>query len=120
MGWLAALNPFGALSAFLVGAKAVNLAREELDKWFNFSMSLYGSQFVTFLGTWGASIWALYPKFGTWAALILAFANALMATAGITYLLWKRSPLTKGIPLMIPSALAEKAEEVDTTYTETK
>jgi len=107
------------LSSFLVGSKAINMTREELDKWFNFGMSLYGTQFTTFVGTWGGGIWTHHASgMGIWESLVMGFADALIATAAITYLLWKRSPLTKGMPLMIPSAIATKAEKVDTTYTE--
>jgi hypothetical protein len=66
----------------------------------------------------GLSIWALYPRLGVLAALALGFADGLIAMAATTFLLWSRSPLTRGIPLMVPSQLADKARQEDTTYTE--
>lgn len=49
---------------------------------------------------------------------MLGFADGLIAMSATTFLLWSRSPLTRGIPLMVPSQLAEKALQEDTTYTE--
>ena len=54
------------------------------------------------------------------AALVLGFADGLIAMAATTFLLWSRSPLTRGIPLMVPSQLAEKALRENTTDTERK
>ena len=113
-------DPLGALAHIIVGIHATNKAAGEADAWLRFGASLFGTAFVSFTGVWGMSIWTLYPKLGVLAALVLGFADGLIAMAATTFILWSRSPLTKGIPLMVPSQLAEKALQEDTTYTEHK
>ena len=124
-----AIGPVGAINLALVpnqGATPpgtyykVVMKLNEADAWLRFGASLFGTSFVSFTGVWGMSIWALYPKLGVLAALVLGFADGLIAMSATTFLLWSRSPLTKGIPLMVPSQLAEKAREENTTYTERK
>ena len=111
-------DPLSALARIIVGVYSTNKTAAEADAWLRFGASLFGTAFVSFAGVWGMSIWALYPKLGVLAALILGFADGLIAMSATTFLLWSRSPLTRGIPLMVPSQLAEKAREEDTTYTE--
>jgi hypothetical protein len=113
-------DPLGALARVIVGVYATKKTAAEADAWLRFGASLFGTAFVSLTGAWGMSIWALYPKLGVLAALVLGFADGLIAMAATTFLLWSRSPLTKGIPLMVPSQLAEKALQEDTTYTERK
>lgn len=122
-----AIGPFGAINLALVpnqGATPpgtyykVVMKLNEADAWLRFGASLFGTAFVSFTGVWGMSIWALYPRLGVLAALALGFADGLIAMAATTFLLWSRSPLTRGIPLMVPSRLADKARQEDTTYTE--
>lgn len=111
-------DPLSALARVIVGVYSTNKKAQEADAWLRFGASLFGTAFVSFTGVWGMSIWALYPKLGVLAALVLGFADGLIATAATTFLLWSRSELTKGIPLMVPSTLAEKALEENTTYTD--
>ena len=111
-------DPLSALARVIVGIHATNKAAGEADAWLRFGAALFGTAFVSFTGVWGMSIWALYPRLGVLAALVLGFADGLIAMSATTFLLWSRSPLTKGIPLMVPSQLAEKARQEDTTYTE--
>ena len=111
-------DPLSALARVIVGVYSTNRKAEEADAWLRFGASLFGTAFVSFTGVWGMSIWALYPRLGVLAALGLGFADGLIAMSATSFLLWSRSPLTKGIPLMVPSQLAEKAREEDTTYTE--
>jgi hypothetical protein len=118
-------DPLAALASLITGKMAVDkagkiagLTLDEADRWFRFGASLFGTAFVSFAGSWGLSIWALYPKFGIGASLGLGFADGLIAMAATVFLLWSRSPLTQGIPLMVPSKLAEKAVQQDSTYTE--
>jgi len=113
-------DPLSALAHIIVGVYATKKTAEEADAWLRFGASLFGTAFVSFTGVWGMSIWALYPKLGVLAALVLGFADGLIAMAATTFLLWSRSPLTRGIPLMVPSQLAEKALQENTTYTERK
>ena len=111
-------DPLSALARVIVGIHATNKAAGEADAWLRFGASLFGTAFVSFTGVWGMSIWALYPRLGVLAALVLGFADGLIAMSATSFLLWSRSPLTRGIPLMIPSQLAEKARQEDATYTE--
>ena len=111
-------DPLSALARVIVGVYSTNKTAAEADAWLRFGASLFGTAFVSFAGVWGMSIWALYPKLGVLAALVLGFADGLIAMSATTFLLWSRSPLTRGIPLMVPSQLAEKARQEDTTYTE--
>lgn len=111
-------DPLSALARVIVGVYSANKKVEEADAWLRFGASLFGTAFVSFTGVWGMSIWALYPKLGVLAALGLGFADGLIAMSATTFLLWSRSPLTQHIPLMVPSQLAEKAREQDSTYTE--
>jgi len=111
-------DPLGALARVIVGVYSTKKTAAEADAWLRFGASLFGTAFVSFTGVWGMSIWALYPKLGVLAALVLGFADGLIAMSATTFLLWSRSPLTRGIPLMVPSQLAEKAREENTTYTE--
>ena len=111
-------DPLSALARIIVGVYSTNKKAEEADAWLRFGASLFGTAFVSFTGAWGMSIWALYPRLGVVAALVLGFADGLIAMAATTFLLWSRSSLTRGIPLMVPSQIAEKALQEDTTYTE--
>ena len=120
------LDPLGAIAALITGKLAVDRAGKiadktigEADLWWRFGMSLFVTAFCSFFGTWGATTPPLIAG-GTnvWVALVLGFCAGLVIMSAMVYSMWVRSPLTKGMSLMIPTSIARKAEETDSTLTE--
>lgn len=90
---------YAARAAHKVAHKAVEMA----DDWFKLTLSLSGTAFITFTGTWGLAIISFYEAgVNIYTTLILGFASALIATSSITLFIWKRSSLTRGIPIAAP------------------
>lgn len=121
------LNAIAALITGLqVGNRAVSEAAKRADDWFKFGMSLFGTVFVTFIGVWGLTTSGLlYPNGGVnvsiaaaVVALIAGFAAGLVSTSAVTLYLWKRSPLTRGIPIAAPMKIEEKVLQGGMVLTE--
>ena len=120
------LDPLGAIATVISGKMAADRAGkiagatlEEADRWFQFGMSIFGTAFCSLFGAWAVATPALYTTgAGIWPALVLGFCAGLGTMAAMVYQLWVRSPLTKGIPLLVPAAVQKKAIETDTVYTE--
>lgn len=120
------LDPLGAIakviSAKMAAAQAgkiVDKALEEAEEWYKFGMSLFGTAFCSFFGGWAAATPAIYAGGANiWIALVLGFCGGMGLMAAMVYQLWVRSPLTKGMPLLVPAGVQRKAQETDTVYTE--
>jgi hypothetical protein len=114
---------FGALAQLvagaIIGARASSQIVKQADEWFRLTLSLTGTGTVAFLGIFGAAGGA---ALAAGASLLLAIATALFtassATAAIIYALWRKHPLTKGIPIMAPMKVAKDAMGLDTVYIE--
>ena len=120
------LDPLGAIAALITGKLAVDRAGKiadktigEADLWWRFGMSLFGTAFCSFFGTWGATTPSLIAS-GTnvWVALVLGFCAGLLVMSAMVYQMWVRSPLTKGMSLMVPTSIVRKAAETDSTFTD--
>jgi hypothetical protein len=119
-------DPLGAIASIIGTKMAVNQAGKitdkvlaETDEWYRFGMSLFGSAFCSFFGTWGTLTPTLFASgMNLWPALVMGFCGGLATMAAVVYALWVRSPLTKGMPLMVPTTVQTKAIETDTVYTE--
>ena len=110
----------GAISTIIVGIFGVMKKGKRRWAWFRFAMSIFGTAFVSFWGTWGV-IGGGALTAGAEPIVALAtgfFAGALtMATAVLA--LWLRSPLTKGIPILAPMKVEENLLDEDGfVYTE--
>lgn len=79
------------------------------EQWFKLSLSLAGTSFVTFWGTWGAAGMSLLASGqAPAAALIGGFFVAALATAAAVLALWKRSALTRGIAILASMRVEEE------------
>jgi len=131
MNWLGSMLA-QMVAAMIMANRVSKEIVEHADDWFKFSLSLTGTAFVTFLGVWGASGLALLgiqnavPLSGLPAqagigippwpvavamcviALTGGFLAGCLACAAAVLALWKRSPLTRGIPILAPMKVEEK------------
>ena len=133
------LSPLVSLLGTYLQARAIGKLGVELgdyaDKWFRLVASVIITSYVVFAATWGAVTLALwgggkllaqilqYPELGAmnaaniWVALVAGFAAGLLITALTVWNLWRSNPLTKGIPVAVPSWLADLAVKEDVTIT---
>ena len=100
-----------AIAELITGIYKVRQNTAQAEEWFRVGLSLFGTAFVSFWGTWGLSIWALYPRFGLWPALVLGYADGCIVMASTVLILWKRSPLMRGIPIAAPMNVEQRALE---------
>lgn len=112
------LDPLGAIAQVIVGFHGTSADVKQKDAWFRFGASLFATCFCTFWFSWGSATWALFKVWGLWPSLVLGFATGCITMAVVAYQFWLRSPLTKGMGIMVPSDLAAKGQETNTTYTE--
>lgn len=110
---------FEAISSVIVGWMQVNKASKLAEDWFKQGMSIFGTAFVCFFGTFGA---VGYTSIKTGDAPLVAFMLALFMGSGAMAagvgLLWLRSPLTRGIPLLVPMSVEKHMQESDHVYHE--
>lgn len=110
---------FGAISSVIVGWMQVNKASKLAEDWFRQGMSLFGTALVAFLGIFGtAGVAALQSGLEPLPALAYALFAASGGTAAAILALWKRSSLTKGIPILAPMSVEQKVLEGGYVYTE--
>jgi len=116
---------FGAIAQLvgsLYGAHRVSSkVIEQADEWFKLSLSLSGTAMVTFLGIFG-TVGAATLASGQTVAVSVAvglFAGS-SATAAAVYGIWRRSSLTKGIPILAPMKVAQDEMQAGTVYLEPK
>jgi hypothetical protein len=106
-----------AIAELITGIYKVRKDTDQAEEWFRIGVSLFGTAFVSFWGTWGLSIWALYPRFGLWPALVLGYADGCIVMASTVLILWKRSPLMRGIPIAAPMNVEQRALEQSVALT---
>ena len=111
----------GLLGSYLE-ARAIGKVASAAEAWaygfYRLMMALSITAFVCFLGTWGGTALAMWQSVGIWVGLGVGFATALSVTSLVIFNLWMRSELTKGIPIALPSSLAEAATNQDVTITQ--
>ena len=106
-----------AIAELITGLYKVSEQNEQMVEWVRTGLSLFGTAFVSFWGTWGLSIWALYPRFGLWPALVLGYADGCIVMASTVLILWKRSPLMRGVPIAAPTNIEQRALEQGVSLT---
>ena len=82
---------------------------EVAEQWMKLGMSIFGTAFVSFFGVFGivgGSMLASGQHFAV--ALTGGFFAAALATAAAVLALWKRSTLTRGIPILAPMKVEEE------------
>ena len=92
---------------------------KQRDEWFRLSLSLFGTAFVTFfgmLGIVGGSTLAAGQPFAV--AFFGGFFAACLAMAAAVLALWKRSALTRGIPILAPMKVEKEVLEESWSLTE--
>lgn len=112
------LDPLGAIASLVNGYRTLNTVKEKADNYFNFAMSLMGTVFVTFVGTWGIvglATWATVTNkmsvAGALVSVVIGFLSSLITTAAVFRWLWGRSPYTRGIPLATTAEIEKAASE---------
>lgn len=95
------LNPLGSI---VVGL----LANRQLQRWLRLLASLAGTALVTFLGIFGLTVLSAYPTVGAAGALVLGLGTASISTSVTVLWLWRRHPLTKGIPIAVPARVEDE------------
>ena len=108
-----------AISSLITGFYGVHKKMRQRQAWFRLGMSIFVTAFVSFFGTWGLTIVALQEK-GTdiWVSLVLGFAWGLIVMSASVVGLWLRSPLTKGMAIVVPRKIMEQEQDQDQTYLE--
>jgi hypothetical protein len=121
------MDIFGSLVSLVSGylqARAISKVAGEagnyVDQYFRLLASIIISSYVTFLSTWGITALALWKSTGIWVGLGVGFATGLVATGCVILNLWTRSPLTKGIPIAVPTNVQNAANNQDVAITERK
>ena len=90
-----------------------------LDKWARLIASIVITSFVTMLIVWGAVGGGLLASGkGVEFSLASGFLAAIFTTGAIVFQMWTRSPLTKGIPIALPSKFMEEVLQQNVTITE--
>jgi hypothetical protein len=103
---------YGAMIGEEVLSGVINgfFQRHQIGKWARLILSCAGSAFCTQASLWGAGT---LPHLASGQALLLAltfgFADLLIATSAVVWNVWRRSPLTKNIPIAAPRSV-EQAE----------
>lgn len=129
------LDPLGAIASLINGVHRTKKEIKQKERWFRFGMSIFGTAFVAFSSAAGGTITALltgwepsieiaadateaqaigqalallaYPL----GVMVLSVGTGLGAMAVMVWILWVRSPLTKGIPIVISRKTAEDVLE---------
>lgn len=111
--------PFGAIASLITGFYGVHKKMRQRQAWFRLGMSIFVTAFISFTGTWGLTIVALNERgVGDLTALLLGFAWGLIVMSASVVGLWLRSPLTKGMTIMVPRKIMEQEQDQDQTYVE--
>ena len=96
----------------VVGIVNAWLTSRKIDKWARLLLSCGASAFCTGGSIAGAGIIAhISAGQCPGIAITLGFAEGMIASAAIVFNIWRRSPLTKGMPITVPRSL-EQAEQV--------
>jgi hypothetical protein len=108
----------GAIVQLVNGLHRTKKEIQQKEGWFRLIMSIVVTSFVGFSGMMGITIWSLYDQYGAIGSLVLGFASGLIWMAVTTVALWKRSPMTRGMSIVVPGKIEEKVLEASVTYTE--
>lgn len=109
----------GLIDGMIVGGYRVWKEHKQRKRWFQTVMSIVWTGIISFLGTFGSVGGGMLADGSDpiLAAATGTFAGALSAAAMMTFL-WKKSPMTKDIPLAVPMPVEEKVLEGGQVYTE--
>ena len=108
----------GFIGQLLVGGYSVHKKLKQREAWFKTIASIVGTGFVSFWGTLGAVGETLLANdVEPVLALIGAFFAACLAMAAMVLYLWKRSPMTKEIPIVAPMRVEKEVLESEKVYT---
>jgi len=106
-----------AISSLITGFYGVHKKMRQRQAWFRLGMSIFATAFVSFTGTWGFTIVALNEQgVDPLMALLLGFAWGLIVMSASVVGLWLRSPLTKGMTIMVPRKIMEQERDQDQTF----
>ncbi len=109
---------YGIVRGWIVG-RAEAKAIPDYDKWFRLVASISASSFISFFGIFavagGAALANHVPPLTAFVSAIFSGAGAMAIS--VLYL-WRRSPLTRGIPIVIPGEVAKAEIEANKTYIE--
>lgn len=110
---------FGALANLAVGIFREKKRFKQRWEWFRLIASVAVTSYVAFWGTWGAVGGGLLAEGSDpLTALFAGFFAAALAMSAAVVALWKRSALTKDIPLVSILKVDEKVLEGGFSYTE--
>ena len=108
----------GIIDGIITGGFSVYKKHKQRKRWFQTILSIVGTAFVSFWGTLGTVGETLLANdVEPVLALITAFFVACLSMAAMVLYLWKRSPMTKEIPIAAPMAVEEKVLEGGQTFT---
>jgi len=111
------MGPWSIIGDFFVGL----IRTRQVQGWYRLAASVLITAFVSFWGTWGASIWTIHqtlPEVGWTGTLVLGFANASLSMAVMVYALIRRSPLAKGLSILVPKRIAQEELKQEFTHVE--
>ena len=110
----------GFIAALLLGGYKIHKGHKQRKKWFQTVMSIVGTAFISFTGTWGAvgGEMLLVEGADPWVALAGGFFSGLLAMSAMVVVLWKRNPMTKDIPIAFPMRVSEEVLDSGHVYTE--
>lgn len=101
------LNPFTALSHFVLGW----IKEGHVQAWIRLGVSLLGTGLVTFVGMFGITGLLTFKDFGAAGSFMIALYTACIVTSTTLLFLWRRTKLTKGIPIAVPGEIEHALNE---------
>jgi hypothetical protein len=103
------LNPFTGIAALINGL----IESRKINQWIRLLLSCSASGFVTFFFTFGsAGLAHLGAGMRPSLAAIYAFFESCVATSAIVFYVWRRSPLTKDMPISAPGGVNEAEQKM--------
>jgi hypothetical protein len=96
------LNPFSGLATLINGL----IETRKVNQWIRLLLSCGASGVVTWLFTFGsAGLAHLQAGARPSQSAICALFESCIATAAIIFFVWRRSPLTKNLPISAPAGV---------------
>ena len=101
-------NPFTAIGSFILGA----IRNGQVQAWTRLIVAILGTSFVSFFGVFGLTVPLIYKDFGAAGSLVIGLAAGCLAMATSVLFLWRKSKLTKGLPMVVPGNVEEALNKI--------
>lgn len=103
------LNPFAGIASLINGL----IESRKINQWIRLILSCAASAFVTFFFTFGsAGVAHLQSGMSPSLSAVYACFESSVAMAVIVFYVWRKSPLTKDIPISAPGDVNEAEQKM--------